>query len=83
MSTSRCLSNLGEAGGGWHTWMACRRKCPLRGRVPRCARRSLRWGRNCPYGMLPDPVILAAEIVEDLRYALEQFEGIEEDLEGE
>jgi type I restriction enzyme M protein len=32
---------------------------------------------------LPDPDVLAAEIVEDLRAALTQFEGIEEELGGE
>jgi type I restriction enzyme M protein len=31
---------------------------------------------------LPDPSIIAAEIVEDLRAALEQFEAIAEDLNG-
>jgi len=31
---------------------------------------------------LPDPAIIAAEIVEDLRAALEQFEAIAEDLNG-
>jgi len=32
---------------------------------------------------LPDPNVLAAEIVEDLRSALTQFESIEEDLADE
>ena len=32
---------------------------------------------------LPDPDVLAAEIVENLQAALEQFEGILEDLGGE
>jgi type I restriction enzyme M protein len=31
---------------------------------------------------LPDPSVIAAEIVEDLRAALEQFEAIAEDLNG-
>ena len=31
---------------------------------------------------LPDPAVIAAEIVEDLRAALEQFEAIAEDLNG-
>jgi type I restriction enzyme M protein len=31
---------------------------------------------------LSDPAIIAAEIVEDLRAALEQFEAIAEDLNG-
>ena len=31
---------------------------------------------------LPAPAIIAAEIVEDLRAALEQFEAIAEDLNG-
>lgn len=31
---------------------------------------------------LPDPAIIAAEIVQDLRAALEQFEAIAEDLNG-
>ena len=31
---------------------------------------------------LPDPDVLATEIVEDLRSALAQFESIEEDLDG-
>jgi type I restriction enzyme M protein len=32
---------------------------------------------------LPDPDVLAAEIVEDLKSALEQFEGITENLSKE
>ena len=32
---------------------------------------------------LPDPDVLAAEIVENLQAALEQFEGIVEDLGGD
>ena len=32
---------------------------------------------------LPEPDILAAEIVEDLKSALTQFEGIEEELSGD
>ena len=32
---------------------------------------------------LPDPDVLAAEIVEDLRSALAQFESIEEELSNE
>ncbi len=31
---------------------------------------------------LPDPDVIAAEIAEDLRAALEQFEAIAEDLNG-
>ncbi len=31
---------------------------------------------------LPDPDVLAAEIIEDLEAALEQFRGIAESLEG-
>jgi len=31
---------------------------------------------------LPAPAVIAAEIVEDLRAALEQFEAIAEDLNG-
>ncbi len=31
---------------------------------------------------LPDPDVIARDIVEELRAALEQFEGILEDLEG-
>jgi type I restriction enzyme M protein len=32
---------------------------------------------------LPEPDVIARDIVEELRAALEQFEGILEDLEGE
>lgn len=32
---------------------------------------------------LPEPVVIARDIVEELRAALEQFEEILEDLEGE
>jgi len=32
---------------------------------------------------LPDPDVLAAEIMEELEAALEQFAGIVEELEGE
>jgi type I restriction enzyme M protein len=32
---------------------------------------------------LPDPAVIAAEIAEDLRSALEQFEAIAEDLNGQ
>ena len=32
---------------------------------------------------LPDPDVIASEIVENLEFALEQFKGITEDLENE
>ena len=32
---------------------------------------------------LPEPDIIAAEIVENLEFALDQFRGIQEDLESE
>ena len=35
------------------------------------------------FANLPNPAVLALEIVEDLRAALSQFESIEEDLSAE